>query len=182
MQFIDGNCMAPCNRCGLAPNLSACTVNTSVLTVSVSNFSKSSRAWKERLKYRTYTFVAFNEFIHSFISYYNFFLSTCIIYNYYFLSVPQAQQKYNVATYYSGLVIGMAPLWVAFTSPLIGYLVRALAATTWTAVYCKFSALLQLPHLGLKFTQLAGLLLAGGTLILFGYCIASVGNTTFPWI
>ena len=33
--------------------------------------------------------------------------------------------------------------------------------------------------MGLKFTQLAGLLLAGGTLILFGYCIASIGNKWF---
>ena len=28
----------------------------------------------------------------------------------------------------------------------------------------------QLPHLGLKFTQLSGLFLSGGSLILFGYC------------
>ena len=32
--FIDGKCMASCNRRGLALDLSACTVDTSMITVS----------------------------------------------------------------------------------------------------------------------------------------------------
>ena len=38
----------------------------------------------------------------------------------------QAQQ-YNVAVYIVGFVIGMAPLCVTVTSPLVGYLVSTLA-------------------------------------------------------
>jgi len=57
-------------------------------------------------------------------------------------------KKHNVATYIIGIVIGVAPLSMTVLSSLIGYF---------------------LPHLGMKFTQLAGLLLAGGSLILFGF-------------
>ena len=40
---MDGKCMAPCDHDGLALNLSACTVDTSVIQAVVSSFSKSSQ-------------------------------------------------------------------------------------------------------------------------------------------
>ena len=55
----------------------------------------------------------------------------CIHYEYvhtvYFCFYTQALE-YNVPVYYTGFVIGMAPMWVAVTSPLIGYFVRTPAA------------------------------------------------------
>ena len=82
-------------------------------------------------------------------------------------------EKHSVPTYIVGFVIGTAALCVAVISPLCGYLVSHLIGCDLSALGCSlfyhtiFS--LQLPHLGVKFTQLAGLLWGGGALILFGY-------------
>jgi len=73
--------------------------------------------------------------------------------------------------YIVGFVIGVAPLCATVLSPLIGYLVSVMTITNLVISVIIRTILyfaLQLPHLGVKFTQLAGLFLAAGSLILFG--------------
>lgn len=68
-------------------------------------------------------------------------------------------------------MIAIAPLCITVASPLTGYFVSVVAAANKNTLLHTFVTkffTLQLLHLGLKFTRLAGLLLTGGCLILFG--------------
>ena len=85
-------------------------------------------------------------------------------------------QRLHVPVYIAGFVVGTAALCMTVLSPIIGYFVSTFTVVALSAALLytshKFSTIShtpQLPHLGLKLTQLAGLFLAGGSLILFGY-------------
>ena len=86
---------------------------------------------------------------------------------------------YNVP-YIVGFVVGVAPLCVMVLSPPLGYLVRCFSNYKF-GQFCYFTEMcydvLQLPHLGVNFMQLAGLFLAAGSLILFGQVMHTASYT-----
>ena len=68
VQFIDAKCMAPCNHRGLALELSACKVDTSMVTISncgVKTFVSPQTGKRNAKKWAcTCIFVTFHSFIH----------------------------------------------------------------------------------------------------------------------
>ena len=102
------------------------------------------------------------------------YATSCVVKPTDLFTIHMQAQWLHVPVYIAGFVIGTASLCMTVLSPIIGYFVSTRAVVELSAALLYQSQIFhnftpQLPHLGLKFTQLAGLFLAGGSLILFGY-------------